>query len=326
MPNAARNNQRIKPPALVPGEVVGIVAPASPIRRDQLEAGCAALERMGYKPFFLPSILDEDLYFAGSVERRARELEEMFARPEVGAIICGRGGYGSNYLLPTLKLKGIAKNPKILMGYSDNTSLLTWIGDQTGMVCFHGPMAAKDFGLVDGIDVPSFQAAVSGKAGWDVPCEDVLSLCEGTAEGILYGGCLSMLAASLGTPYEIETAGTVLFVEDVNAKPFQIDRMLTQLKYAGKFDDVKAVVFGEMLNCAADEQQLRQLHESIKRMFGELRIPVAFGLRSGHVSKRNITLPFGVRARLRAGRDVALTIMEPACAARDEVLAAAKRK
>src|SRR5580704_15308362 len=131
---------RIKPPALQSGDTIGIIAPASNIKRELLEAGCDALRRLGYKPFYFDSILDKDLYFAGSVERRARELEEMFTRDEVRAIVCARGGYGANYLLDTLNLEKIASYPKIFIGYSDVTTLLTYILDPARVVTFHGPM------------------------------------------------------------------------------------------------------------------------------------------------------------------------------------------
>src|SRR5271169_3769185 len=136
---------RIKPPALQPGDTIGIVAPASNIKRESLDAGCDALRRLGYKPFYLDSILEKDLYFAGSAERRARELDEMFARDDVRAIICARGGYGANYLLETLDLEKIRAHPKIFVGYSDVTALLTYFSDKAGLVTFHGPMVAKDW-------------------------------------------------------------------------------------------------------------------------------------------------------------------------------------
>jgi len=140
-------------------------------------------------------------------------------------------------------------------------------------------------------------------------------LVEGTAEGILYGGCLSILVASLGTPYEIQTAGTILFLEDVAAKPFQIDRMLMQLKLAGKFDGVKGIIFGEMLNCVQTANQGYTLQEVVTRVVGELKVPVAFGVRSGHVTRDNVTLPFGVRAAMDVARDrVRLKILEAAVA------------
>src|ERR1700690_2272306 len=131
----------IRPPALQPGDTVGIVAPASNIQRDLLDAGCDRLRRLGYKPFYFESILEQDLYFAGSVERRARELEEMFVRDDVRAIVCARGGYGANYLLGVLHLLKIERHPKIFAGYSDITTLLTYLTDTAGFVTFHGPMA-----------------------------------------------------------------------------------------------------------------------------------------------------------------------------------------
>jgi muramoyltetrapeptide carboxypeptidase len=307
---------RKKPPALRPGDTVGIVAPASNIHRDALEAGCQALRSLGYWPFYLDSIFEKDIYFAGSAERRARELEEMFVRDEVRAIICARGGYGSNYLLPVLDMEKIKKHPKILMGYSDLTCLLTYIADTAGMVTFHGPMVIKDFGRIDGVELNSWQNALSGTSQWTVEVNpEVTPLVEGSAEGILYGGCLSILVASLGTPYEIQTGGTILFLEDVAAKPFQIDRMLMQLKLAGKFDGVRGIIFGEMMECVQNpgKDQGYTLGEVVLRVVGDLGIPVAFGLRSGHVTQGNITLPFGVRAALSIGAaKVDIKILEPA--------------
>jgi len=309
---------RIKPPALRPGDTVGIVAPASNIHRDALEAGSKALRSLGYSPFYFDSILGKDIYFAGSAERRARELEEMFIRDEVRAIICARGGYGSNYLLPLLDMDTIKKHPKIFVGYSDLTCLLTYFADATGMVTFHGPMVTKDFGRINGVELNSWKNALSGTSQWTVEVNpEVKALVDGSAEGILYGGCLSILVASFGTPYEIQTAGTILFLEDVAAKPFQIDRMLMQLKLAGKFDGVRGIIFGEMIECVQNpgKDQGYALEEVVLRVVGDLGIPVAFGLRSGHVTQGNITLPIGVRAALSTdGTKVNLKILEPATA------------
>jgi len=304
---------RTKPPALRVGDKVGIVAPASNIKRELLEQGAAALRRMGYEPFYSDSIMERDLYFAGSVERRARELEEMFEREDVRAIICARGGYGSNYLLNALDLRKIAAHPKIFVGYSDLTSLLTCFGDSVGLVTFHGPMVTKDFAAEGGVDLASWTAAVSGATEWEIGAGSGAGpIVQGQAEGILYGGCLSILVASLGTPNEIRTEGTILFLEDVAAKPFQIDRMLMQLKLAGKLNGVRGIVFGEMLDCRQSADQDYTLEEVLLRVVGNLKIPVAFGLRSGHVSRANITLPIGVRARLEVGNQVKLRILESA--------------
>jgi muramoyltetrapeptide carboxypeptidase len=306
----------MKPPALRPGDTVGIVAPASNVKRSELEAGCEGLRRAGYRPFYFDSILEQDLYFAGSVQRRARELEEMFARDDVRAIICARGGYGSNYLLQALDLDIIKAHPKIFAGYSDLTALLTHLSDSAGLVTFHAPMVSKDWAHDGGVDMVSWRAALEGATAWDAARGDAsgaIALMEGDAEGFLYGGCLSILVASLGTPYEINTAGTILFLEDVAAKPFQIDRMLMQLKLAGKLTNVRGVVFGEMRECVQTANQGYTLEEVVLRIVRELKVPVAYGLRSGHVTSGNITLPIGVRAQLTVrGSDVSLTILESA--------------
>src|SRR5258708_14081080 len=172
MPSASPNS-RIKAGAPRPGGEVGIGGHASNVKREMLEAGCDGLRRIGYEPFYLESILERDLYFAGSAERRERELEDMFARDDIRAIVCARGGYGSNYLLPargskTLNLKTIARHPKIFVGYSDLTTLLTTFADFANFVTFHGPMVAKDFADAKGMDLTSWQHALSGAADWEI--------------------------------------------------------------------------------------------------------------------------------------------------------------
>ena len=307
---------RIKPPALRPGDRVGIVAPASYFKREEFDAGCAALRKLGYGPVYSDSIFERDLYFAGTAQRRARELEEMFDRDDIGAILCARGGYGANYLLPLLDMRKLAARPKIIVGYSDITSLLTYCCDVARFVTFHGPMVAKDFNRDDGVDFSSWNSVLGGVLQFDFALETVVKpLIQGAAEGILYGGCLSMLVASLGTPYEARTNDTILFIEDVGAKPYQVDRMLMHLKLAGKFDSVRGLIFGEMLDCFPIGTQSYTLEEVIMRVVGDLRIPVAFGVRSGHVSKRNITLPLGVSVGLEVGESrVTLKILEAATA------------
>jgi len=313
----AAQNPRIKPRALCPGDKVGIVAPASNMKPEMLDAGCDGLRQAGYEPFYFESILERDLYFAGSAKRRTRELEDMFLRDDVRAIVCARGGYGSNYLLQSLDFKRIASHPKIFVGYSDLTTLLTTLADSANFVTFHGPMVAKDFAVADGVDLLSWQNAISGAAEWEIgEGSGAIPLVAGRAEGILYGGCLSILVAALGTPYDLRTAGTILFLEDLAAKPYQIDRMLMQLKLAGKLKDVRGIIFGEMLDCRQSPTQDYTLNEVVLRVVGDLGIPVAFGLRSGHVSRANITLPIGVKARLvvsdQVGGEVSLKILESA--------------
>ena len=319
---------RLKPPPLHPGDTVGIVAPGSPIKRDLLLAGCEGLRHLGYKPVYQDSILDRDLYFAGSARRRARELEEMFERDDVRAIICARGGYGTNYLLQELDLARLRRHPKIFVGYSDVTTLLTWF-TSAGLVTFHGPMVTKDFAVPEGVHLASWNAALAATSPWELSFSagsEVKALVEGTAEGTLYGGCLSMLAASLGTPYEIDTRETILFMEDVAAKPFQVDRMLMQLKLAGKLEAVRGIVFGEMLDCAPPGVELDYtLEEVVTRVLRGLHIPVAYGLRSGHVTRENITLPLGVRCSLQASKDaVRWRLLESSVAPAGQVVRSAQ--
>jgi muramoyltetrapeptide carboxypeptidase len=304
----------LKPPPLRRGDTIGIVAPASNIQRDQLELGVARLRELGYQVVLGDSVLDKDLYFAGSPQARARDLMQMFERSDVKAVVCARGGYGANYLLPLLDLDVIVRNPKPLIGYSDVTCLLTWLHDEIGLVTFHGPMAAKDFAHNDGVDLESWFSALEGNSKFEVT--PTKALASGEAEGELYGGCLSILAASLGTPYEFESGDTILFLEDIGTKPYQVDRMLMQIKYAGKFDGVRAIVFGLMQDCVQPGGQDYTLEDVILRVLGDLGVPIAFGLPSGHVPSGNITLPFGVRARLQAGSDSAtLSMLEsPVCA------------
>ena len=313
MPNAPLIKTLIKPPALRVGDTIGVVAPASNVKQADLQAGCDALRKAGYKPFYLDSILERDLYFAGSAARRARELEEMFERDDVRAIICARGGYGSNHLLHELNWAKIKAHPKIFIGYSDLTTLMTRFLDANGMAVFHGPMVNKDWGQT-GVEMVSWQAALSCTEPWNVPMNaGGRGLADGNAEGILYGGCLSILVASLGTPYEIKTAGTILFLEDVAEKPYKIDRMLMQLKLGGHLDQVRGIVFGEMLDCIQVANQGYTLQEVVTRIVADLKIPVAYGVKSGHVSSGNITLPFGVSAQLMvSGEAVRLRMLESA--------------
>ena len=298
--------ERLRPAALRSGDTVGIIAPAGLIDPNALEAGCAWLMRKGLMPFYLPSILDRDLYFAGSAARRLDEFHQMFARPDIKAIICARGGYGCNYLLPNIDLALVRANPKIFCGCSDVTTLLTYLCDAAGMVTFHGPMLNVDV-RPDGVDESSWTAALMSGEPYcrDFAADDVQTLVPGSAEGILYGGCLSLLCASLGTAYEIDTRDTILFLEDLNEPAFRIDRMLMQLRLAGKFQGVRGVIFGEMLNCGRNLGDYT-LPQVVQRVVGDLGIPVAYGLKSGHVTTGNITLPFGVRATLHAGATVSL--------------------
>jgi muramoyltetrapeptide carboxypeptidase len=302
----------IKPPALRQGDKIGLIAPASSFNRDAFLRGCDRLRQMGYEPVYTQNIFDRDIYFAGTAERRTQGLLDYWRRDDIAALICVRGGYGSNYLLEKLDFSMFAARPKILLGCSDITSLLTAIHDRTGLVGFHGPMVAKD--IADGtFDLVSWTNSLTGVAEWSVPTTGIEVLRSGKAAGRLYGGCLSMLAASLGTPYEIQTQDCILFIEDIAEKPYRIDRMLMQLRLAGKLDGVRGFVFGEMLDCAPPKGETYTLQQVIMRVLAPYKVPIVYGLKSGHVTAGNITLPIGVQAELEAeNEDAELKILDPA--------------
>jgi muramoyltetrapeptide carboxypeptidase len=291
---------------------IGVVSVASCVERSALETGCIALRALsGCGVEMSPVALECEGDFAGSPMSRAAALMEMWQRNDVDAIVCARGGYGSNYLLPLLDFDALKLTPKALIGYSDNTSLLLAL-DRAGMVSFHGPMVASDFAK-GRADECSFRAVLSG-APLDIAFpagSSVQSLIAGEANGPIVGGCLSVVVTSLGTPWEIETAGKILFLEDVNEKSFRIDRMLMHLLLAGKFHGVRGIIFGTMLGCSpafADEESLTQL---IRRILGGLGVPMVFGFPSGHVESGNITLPFGVPATLHSSESGVRLRVEP---------------
>jgi muramoyltetrapeptide carboxypeptidase len=302
----------LKPRALKRGDKVGLLAPASSFNREAFEAGCNRLRQMGYEPVYSAEIFARELYFAGTAQRRLEELKALLVRDDIAALVCVRGGYGSNYLLEKFSFELFAEHPKILLGCSDVTSLLTAITDRTGLVTFHGPMVAKD--IAGGtFENSSWNNALQGASNWEIPASEAEVIRSGRAQGRLYGGCLSMLIASLGTPFEIDTAGAILFIEDVAEKPFRIDRMLMQLHLAGKLKDVRGFIFGEMLDCRPLAGESYTLQEVILRVLQPYQAPIVYGVKSGHVSSANLTLPLGVQTELSAGGEgVTLKILEPA--------------
>jgi muramoyltetrapeptide carboxypeptidase len=305
------NRKIIQPPSLKQGDKIGLLAPASSFSKQAFEAGCDRLRQMGYEPVYSRAIFERDFYFAGSVERRRHELEDLLRQPDIAALICVRGGYGSNYLLESFHFELFAHYPKIFLGCSDVTSLLTTITDRTGLVTFHGPMVAKDI-ADDTFDETSWRKCFDGASIWSITDPQIKILQPGHAKGRLYGGCLSMLVESMGTPFQIQTDDTILFIEDVAEKPFRIDRMLMQLHLAGMLNRVRGFIFGEMLDCVPPEGENYTLQQVISRVLSPYKVPIVFGLKSGHVSGGNITLPLGVQAELTAEQGVELKILEAA--------------
>lgn len=291
----------VKPRALAKGDLVKIVAPASNLKRDYLERGIAELKRLGFRVQVDDSILEFDKYNAGSDARRARELNDAFADPEVKAVWAARGGYGSMRLLPLLDQDLLRANPKVVIGYSDITALHLFLFNRFGWVTFHGPMASKDLAAgAEAYDHTSLLAALCGaEVPWQVGSAPMQILHRGKGTrvaGRLMGGCLSIISAMMGTPYEIDARDSLLFLEDTSTKPFAIDRMLTQLRLAGKFTDVRAIIFGEMLDCIQHANQGYVIEDVLRNCTADFGIPVLFGLPSGHSPRGNLTLPLGVAA------------------------------
>jgi muramoyltetrapeptide carboxypeptidase len=303
-----------KPRALRPGDLVGVAAPAGPVDGARLQRGVAELERLGFAVRVADGVLERRRFTAGSVEDRLRQLHDLWADPGVAAIVCARGGAGTIQLLGLLDRGLLARNPKILVGYSDIT-LLHLEMERLGLTSLHGPMVARE--LADGekaYDRPSLWHALTGEGEpYASGPDDLVALADGTAEGVLRGGCLSMLAAAAGTPWAPHRRDepVLLFLEDVDEKPYRVDRMLRQLRAAGALEGVKGVVFGDMKGCAPGIDDDYALEEVLLEALAGLDVPVALGLSSGHTSHPNVTLPLGVRARLEcAGGQARLAVRE----------------
>ena len=305
----------LKPPAVLPGAAISIVAPASFAMPERVDRGLAALRALGFAPTLGTNALARaPLYFAGTAEQRLADLHAAFEDPNTSAVMALRGGYGSNYLQQGLDLKKVAEHPKAFFAYSDLTGLQLRLLDELGLPAFHGPMLAADFYLEDGVHHDSFNSAISGHPYSLGPAEGLRTLKPGSARGTLYGGCLGIIVSLLGTPWEPQTEGKLLFLEEVGTKPYQFDRMLWQMRSAGKLEGVTGIVFGEMLNCVSPSAPPELLDQAILSALHGLDIPIAIGLPSGHVSRQNVTLTFGVEAELTAGEETTLSILEPAVA------------
>ena len=300
----------LKPERLCFGDTVGIVAPASaPPDPKAVDRAAAALERFGFKPKLGKNVRARLGFLAGTDRDRAADLMAMFADKKVKAIICLRGGYGSARILDQLDYEVIRRNPKILSGYSDITSLHCALMNSAGLISFHAPMLNGE--LADP-KVPEFarksffrtvmEAKQPGSICDGYDGKTVASLRGGSAEGRLVGGNLSLTCASLGTPFAPSFKGNILFFEDVSEKPYRLDRMLTQLLNAGVFSQVAGVAVGVNKDCndpdAKPGGEYRQSGaDVVKERLSRLRVPVVTGLPFGHVDL-NATIPVGVRARL----------------------------
>jgi muramoyltetrapeptide carboxypeptidase len=303
-----------KPKVLRSGARLGIFAPASPANEARASAGVAELKRAG---FSLEGAIARSAegYFAGSVVDRRAELLSRLADDRVDGLVALRGGYGSTYLLDERLAHGLSE-PKNIIGFSDLTSLQIFLWQRCGWVTFYGPMVAAGFdagaGVPGGYDEESFRSAVSlTDRGWKIPLRGE-AVVAGEAEGCLLGGAMTLVEATMGTPWELDTQGAILVLEDRAMKPYQVDRVLMHLKQAGKLASVRGIVLGEFPECEPPVAGSPTVRDVCVRILGPLGVPIVFGAPVGHTPRPMLTLPLGVQARLSAKGEGVLEILEPA--------------
>jgi muramoyltetrapeptide carboxypeptidase len=310
----------IKPEKLNEGDTLGLIAPGSFISQAELDESVANLEQLGFKVKFNKTILDKSGYLAGEDKVRAADINMMFADKSVKGIICARGGYGCNRILPLLDYDTIRNNPKVLCGYSDITSLISAIFSKTGLVGFHGPVGIStfnDFSVKYFKDVlmstKSNVVLKSAVEETDNTDYDRYTIRSGTAEGILVGGNLSILASLLGTPYDMNYDNKIIYLEEVGEEPYRVDRMLTELMLAGKFKHASGIAIGVFKNCEPRKRNASfsssfSLKEVLFDRLFDLGIPVVYGLSFGHITNK-FTLPTGINARLNVTEQT-ITLLE----------------
>jgi len=302
---------KILPVGLKQGDLIGLVTPGSPIKDEQLEETIRKLENLGFRTYYRDTVLSEYGYFAGRDRERADELMHMFANKEVDAIWCVRGGYGSIRILNLLNFEMIEKNPKVFIGYSDITALLTSIHEQTGLVTYHGPVGISDF---NDFSLKSLEKVVldPGKhyrypyerddETEDNPEYDRYTIHGGRAEGALIGGNISVLDSMIGSRFEPSFENKIVYLEEIEEKTYRVDKMLFHLLEATNLKMAAGIVMGVMGDCNINDEPRLTLKEAIRDLMEPLEIPVSYGLSFGHI-KKMVTIPNGIQARMNADRN-----------------------
>lgn len=306
--------ERIIPAALAPGDTVGIISPASGGNFEKLMKAVSFLEEKGLHVCYGDAIYDKHGYLAGTDQARLDDLHRMFGDPDIKAVFCVRGGYGTGRIAASIDYELIRANPKIFWGYSDITFLLNAIYQRTGLVTFHGPMLTSDVAEdhVDPLTLASFEQLFTPLSiHYDDNISPLTTLVEGEAYGEIVGGNLSLLVSMLGTPFEIDTGGKLLFIEEVDEEPYRVDRMLNQLKMAGKFDDASGILLCDFHNCGPNKRkESLSLEEVIFDYIVQAGKPALCGFKIGHCSP-NIAIPVGLPGKLST-YEKTFTIEQPA--------------
>ncbi|WLR57042.1 LD-carboxypeptidase [Mesobacillus subterraneus] len=291
----------IKPERLKKGDTVAVIAPASPPNKENLKRGLKFIEDLGLNYKLGKSLYSEYGYLAGNDEDRLADLHDMFRDDEVKGIICAGGGYGTARIASAIDYDVMKNNPKIFWGYSDITFLHTAIRQQARLVTFHGPMLASDIGKEEAhqISKDTFQQLFTPAVlNYSNDLSQIEELVPGSAEGSLVGGNLSLLSSSMGTPFEIETEGKILLIEDINEEPRAVDRMLNQLYMAGKLQESAGIIVGDFNNCVPERELSLTLEEVIDHYIKLAGKPALKGFKMGHCSP-HIGVPLGVAASMK---------------------------
>ena len=312
----------IKPPGLKTGDKLALVTPGSYITEQEKEESIDALYELGFRVTYSDKLMQKHGYFSATDEERAADINEMFEREDVKGIMCARGGYGCSRILPFLDYELIRNNPKPLIGFSDVTALLYAIYKYSNLVTFHGPVSVSTFSkfsVINFEDVlmnPTFELTlVNSTSNNNYNPYGITTISEGISEGELLGGNLTIAVSLIGTEYDIDYSGKIIFFEEFLEEPYRIDRMLTQMIQAGKFENAAGVALGVFKLCESDKtnpsfQNSYNLMEVIQDRLGNLGIPVIYGLSFGHVVDK-FTLPCGVKAELDSETQI-LKLLEPA--------------
>ncbi len=310
----------IKPAKLSKGDTLALVTPGSYITEEELQQSIDNLQQLGFNVVYSSKLLLQNGYFSATDAERANDLMDMFKREDVNGIICARGGYGCARILPLLDYEVIKSNPKAIIGYSDATALHLGIYKKTGLITFHGPVATSTFNdftkeYFDKVllNPQKDTVLINSASSEDENIYGVTTLANGEGKGILIGGNLSIVVSLIGTEFDIETKNKIIFLEEIGEEPYRIDRMLTQMIQAGKFDNAAGVAMGIFRNCESklDNPSFEKsfnLMEVLQDRFSNLKIPVVYGMSFGHV-KDKFTLPVGINVKLNTNEQT-ITLLE----------------
>ena len=307
----AGNEQIIKPPKLKEGDKLALITPGSYISIEEKEQSIENLKELGFEVEYSDRLMLKNGYFSASDKGRAEDINEMFERKEIKGIVCARGGYGCVRTLPHINYNLVKENPKVLIGYSDVTALLYGIYKKTGLITFHGPVGISSYNdfsnkyfkqvLINPVEELEL---INSFPGNNENIYGLTTICSGTASGELVGGNLSIVVSLIGTDYDIDTKGKIIFLEEYIEEPYRVDRMLTQMVQAGKFDQAAGVALGIFRKCESKKENPSfsnsfTLMEVLKDRLSNLKIPMVYGMSFGHV-KDKFTIPFGIKAELDA--------------------------